>query len=61
VLSKDLEPQTDGAYILDKSLKVKVTGDVGEPLVRNAGGKQEILYPVRFRNGVARILQELHW
>ena len=61
VLSKDLEPQTDGAYILDKSLKVKVTGDVGEPLVRNAGGKQEILYPIRFRNGVARILQELHW
>ena len=61
VLSNDVDPQSDGAYVVEKSLKLKVTGSVGQPLVRNAGGKTEILYPILFKDGKAEILQEIVW
>ena len=61
VLSSDVETQSDGAYLVEKSLKIKVTGSVGEPIVRNSDGKKEILFPVVFKDGKAEILQEIVW
>jgi mono/diheme cytochrome c family protein len=61
VTSSNVDAQTDGAYLIDKSLKTKVTGSVGQPIERNEGGRKEILYPVIFKDGKAEIVQELIW
>jgi mono/diheme cytochrome c family protein len=51
-----IAPAANGWYQVD-GWKVKITG--GEPLVRQAGGKSELLLPVK--DGKAKIVQEIAW
>jgi mono/diheme cytochrome c family protein len=54
-----IEPAEAGWYKID-NLKVKLQG--GEkPLIRQSGGKSELLVPVRFVDGKAQIVQEYAW
>ena len=49
-------PAASGWYPVD-GWKVKITG--GEPVVRQVGGKSELLVPVK--DGKAKIVQEIAW
>ncbi|HZT81541.1 MAG TPA: hypothetical protein VFA26_15045, partial [Gemmataceae bacterium] len=53
-----IEPAGDGWYRID-GWKMRVEG--GTPQVRQAGGKAELLVPVRFTDGRAKIVQEFVW
>jgi hypothetical protein len=50
------------SWLIDGHLTMTFSGaNGGTPIVREAGGKQELLFPVVFRNGAARISQQLVW
>src|SRR5262249_540303 len=49
-----------GWYRVDGAWKLKVDGDLA-PRVRQSGGKAELLVPVRFAGGKARIVLEYAW
>jgi mono/diheme cytochrome c family protein len=49
-----------GWYKIDDGLKVKIEGG-GEPTVRTLGGKKELLVPVTFAEGKARLVQQFNW
>ena len=55
-----IEPLADGWFALAKGTKVRVTSEEA-PLVRTSGGKAELLVPVRFKDGAARVVQEFSW
>ena len=55
-----IEAQTDGSFVVDERLKVRVTSD-GRAVVRESGGKKELLVPVKFAGEAARVLVELKW
>ncbi len=48
----------DGWYHID-GWKMKLEG--GKPVIRQAGGKAELLVPVVFKDGKAEIVQEFVW
>jgi mono/diheme cytochrome c family protein len=53
-----IEPAGDGWYRVDGTWKVKVPAGAR---VRKTGGKAELLVPVRFQDGKARLEQEYVW
>ncbi len=53
-----IEALGDGWYRIDGALKMKLDG---KPLVRQSGGKTELLAPITFRDGKATIVQEFVW
>ncbi|MCS7045640.1 MAG: PA14 domain-containing protein [Gemmataceae bacterium] len=54
-----IEALGDGWYRVGE-WKMRLAVD-GEPRLRSAGGRWELLVPVRFESGRARIVQEYHW
>ena len=52
--------QPDGSFLVDERLKLRVTGE-GRALVRESGGKQEVLVPVKFGGGAAKLVEEFKW
>jgi mono/diheme cytochrome c family protein len=55
-----IEAAGDGWYRIDGEWKMRLEGD-GPPRMRDSAGKKELLVPVRFRDGKARIVQEFVW
>jgi mono/diheme cytochrome c family protein len=55
-----IEAAGDGWYRINGEWKMRIESD-GPPKVRDSGGKKELLVPVRFRDGKARIVQEFVW
>jgi hypothetical protein len=53
-----IEAAGDGWYRID-GWKMKLDG--GTPQMRSTGGKTELLLPITFRDGKARIMQEIVW
>jgi len=53
-----IEGAKDGWYLID-GWKMKIEG--GTPIIRQAGGKSELLVPVTFKDGKAEIVQEFVW
>jgi mono/diheme cytochrome c family protein len=53
-----IEPDKDGWYRID-GWKMKLEG--GTPVLRQSGGKSELLLPVRFTDGKGQIVQEIAW
>ena len=50
----------DGWFKVDGAWKLKVTGGAA-PQVRSSAGKSELLVPVRFADGKAKLVQEFVW
>jgi mono/diheme cytochrome c family protein len=55
-----VEALGDGWYRVDGTYKVKVES-AGAPVLRQSGGKTELLVPVRFAGGKAQVVQEIVW
>jgi mono/diheme cytochrome c family protein len=49
-----------GAYQVDGNWKLKVATDA-KPIIRHSAGKDELLVPVRFADGKARLVLEYAW
>lgn len=57
-----IEAKPDGSYFIDDKLKLKFTLDVGAgPIVRQSGGRSELLVPVVFNGQESRIVEEINW
>jgi hypothetical protein len=56
----NIEPQDDGWFAVDGDWKLRVESAV-KPIVRQSGGKQELLVPVEMPEGKARFVIEYHW
>jgi hypothetical protein len=54
-----IEPAADGWFTINGEWKMKIVG--GTAQVRKAGGKVELLVPVKFQNGQAKLVQEYVW
>jgi hypothetical protein len=59
-VSDKIEAAGDGWYRINGEWKMRVEAD-GPPRIRDSGGRKELLVPVRFRDGKARISQEFIW
>lgn len=59
IAGNKIEPADNGWYKVD-GWKIKVEGD-GKPFVRPAGGKSELLVPVTFKDGKAKLSVEYDW
>ena len=64
-VSKDVVQRDDGAVVVGDELVIKVSGDVGEPILRKAGDQTEVLLPVKWKRVsgkfVAEIIQRYEW
>lgn len=54
-----IEAVGDGWYKINGEWKMKIEG--GTPQIRKAGGKVELLVPVKFNNNQAKLVQEYVW
>ncbi|MDB5336234.1 MAG: petJ, partial [Planctomycetaceae bacterium] len=54
-----IEPQADGWYLLDGDVRIRLSGS--KPILRESGGRQELLVPIVLVDGKAEILQEIQW
>ncbi|HYT89602.1 MAG TPA: hypothetical protein VEL76_12920, partial [Gemmataceae bacterium] len=55
-----LEALGDGWYRINGEWRMRIEAD-SAPVIRQSGGKQELLLPVRFGNGRSKIVQEIVW
>jgi mono/diheme cytochrome c family protein len=55
-----IEPAGDGWYKIDGEWKLRIEA-AGSPQVRKHGSKVQLLVPVRFQEGRARIVEEFVW
>ena len=64
-VAKDVVQGEDGAVVVGDELVIKVSGDVGEPILRKAGDQTEVLLPVKWKRVrgkfVAEIIQRYEW
>ena len=59
--ARRIEDRGDGVYAAEK-LKIRLRSDGAEsPTLRRSGSQMEVLLPLRFRRGLARIELELTW
>lgn len=57
---RSIEPASDGDYLVDGQLHVRVTGG-GEPIIRESNGKRELLVPLTVEKGAAEVTQQVRW
>ena len=59
--ARRIQDRGDGVYTAEK-LKIRLRSDSAvSPTLRRSGSQMEVLFPIRFRNGRARIELELTW
>lgn len=59
---KTIEPQDDGWFLVDNALQVRVrSAEMRVPVVRPVQNGFELVVPVEFKDGMARIIQEYVW
>lgn len=54
-----IEDKGNSTYLVDGKVRVKLTG--GQAFIRESAGKQELLVAVEFKNGEAKLTEELVW
>ncbi|NBV24315.1 MAG: cytochrome c1 [Proteobacteria bacterium] len=54
-----IEDKGNGTFLVDGKVRLKLTG--GQAFIRESGGKQELLVAVEFKNGEAKLVEELAW
>lgn len=57
--AKGVIKKADGFYIVNEKLRLKLPGS--EPIMRGEGEQTELLVPLSFTNGEAKLVQELVW
>jgi hypothetical protein len=55
-----IEPAGKGDYRINGEWTIRIEA-TGEPRIRQSGGQQELLVPVEWKDGRARIMQEFIW
>jgi mono/diheme cytochrome c family protein len=60
LIANKIEPLKDGWYRIDGAWRLKIENDVA-PIVRQSGGKTELLVPIRFANDRAKFVVEYAW
>ncbi len=55
-----IEPAGDGWYRINGEYRVRIES-AAAPVVRQSGGKKELLVPIRFNKGKAQIVQDIVW
>ena len=59
---KSIAKQSDGSYAVnDKSYFVSLPAGAAQPVVREQGGRTELLLPVRFDRGEATVVYSIVW
>jgi hypothetical protein len=59
---KTITKQTDGSYAVnDKSYFVSLPAGAAQPVLREQGGRAELLAPVRFDRGEAAVVYSIVW
>ncbi len=59
VPGKKIERQADGAFLLNDSIRIRLSG--GTPSVRQTGDSFELLIPLSFVDGKAEVVEEIQW
>ncbi|MFM8471489.1 MAG: PA14 domain-containing protein, partial [Limisphaerales bacterium] len=54
-----IEAKGGNTFLVDGKVRVKLTG--AEAHVRESGAKQELLVPLKFKNGEVKLVEELAW
>ena len=54
-----IEVKGGNTFLVDGKVRVRLTGSEGQ--VRESGGRQELLAPLVFQNGTAKLVEELVW
>lgn len=54
-----IEAKGGNTFLVDDKVRVKLTGAAAH--IRESGGKRELLVPLEFKNGEARLVEELAW
>lgn len=54
-----IEAKGNGTFLVDGKVRLKLTG--GQAFIRESGGKQELLVAIEFKNGEAKLVEELAW
>jgi len=60
-VASKIEPSGDHEYLIDGQWKIKLETSGPPPIVRSSGNQTELLVPVAFTDGKARIVQTYHW
>ncbi len=60
MLAGKIEPQKDGWYRIDGAWRLKIESET-PPVVRQSGGKTELLVPIRLTDGKAKFVVEYAW
>ena len=55
-----IESKTDGGYLADGKLLLRISGD-GNPVLRKTNGRSELLIPILFRGGSTQFTLDLIW
>jgi hypothetical protein len=57
-----IERQRDGSFVVgDRTYYIAVERGTPRPVVRDSGGRQELVVPVQFRRGTARVAYSIIW
>ncbi len=59
--ASEIKPLADGWHQVGDSYRVRSRGDLGPPILRSSGGRQELLAPVLPREGKADLIEEIVW
>ena len=59
-VGKAIQPLGDGWFQVDGEWKVRVSAE-SAPVVRDSAGRSELIVPVKFDGGKARIVEEYAW
>jgi len=57
----EIERIDDRWYLIGGALKIQIRAGHATPVIRNQGGRQELLLPIVIENGKAEIIEELVW
>ena len=60
-VGQSIEPQADGWYAVDGTVRVHIAAEASEPFVRDSNGRKELLVPVRLSGGRADVVQQMEW
>lgn len=58
--SGEIKQRADGRYSISSGAALRIRSATS-PLIRQNGGRQELLLPMRFENGKAEIVEEITW
>jgi hypothetical protein len=59
---KEIQPKGQGIFKIDSSLRIELKTEANSvPLIRIGAGRKELLVPVKFQNGQAKIEATLTW